>query len=121
LKLISQYDEGNHILELKDAKITYNGNISELKQFQNSEIEETWKKLGELASQINVEDPMASKDAYLYDSMSIKQWLDENVKDENTKKFVQWFIGVCCTSEAHEVSFLFFLIFIKSSGGYENV
>jgi hypothetical protein len=108
-------------LELKDSKITYNGNISELKEFQNSEIEEIWKKLGELSSEINVEDPMSSKNAQLYDSMNIKQWLDENVKDENSKKFVQWFIGVCLTSEPYEVSFLFFLIFIKSSGGYENV
>lgn len=127
LELIPQYDEGKNVLELCSEKYIYQGNISTLTMFTNQdkntqpELDKIWDHLNSLCFEIDLKEPQKHKNAKEFDQMSCQQWIDKNIKLQSTKNMVAWFMTVCLAANPNEVSFLFFLTWLRSSGGYENL
>eukprot|EP01027_Heterolobosea_sp_BB2_P013691 GEZU01019719.1.p1 GENE.GEZU01019719.1~~GEZU01019719.1.p1 ORF type:complete len:488 (-),score=152.38 GEZU01019719.1:545-2008(-) len=137
LKLNPQFDEGKHVLELEGNTYYYEGNISTLNMFdpkskknphatapedlndKRPELERVWSKLDELCKAIDVWNPQNSKDSKHFDHISFEDWSRHNVHNEATRQLVNWFVKVCCVADPSELSFLYFLMFLKAGGGYE--
>ncbi|EGC31688.1 flavin-containing amine oxidase [Dictyostelium purpureum] len=119
VKSFPQYDEGKHVLEINGKKVYYSGNISTLNKGYDLEgLNETIQKIDELASELNPEAPHAHQKSREYDHLTVSEWLDRNTKGIDAKSIINWFCRVCVAAEPSEVSFLYFLHFIRTAGSY---
>eukprot|EP01133_Synstelium_polycarpum_P007437 gene7437-8702_t len=114
-----QFDEGKHVLELNGKKVYYSGNISTLNKDYNLEgLSESIAVIDALAAELDPIKPHAHKKAYEWDHMTVEHWTSLNIKGMDAKKIVDWFCRVCLAAEPSEISFLWFLLFIKAAGNY---
>jgi monoamine oxidase len=74
-----------------------------------------------LCFEIDLNAPHIHPRALEWDSVTCQRWIQDNAKLESTKSLVEWFILVCLAQNTSEVSFLFFLTWLRSSGGYKNL
>ncbi|KAM9988204.1 hypothetical protein ACTFIZ_003569 [Dictyostelium cf. discoideum] len=119
VKSFPQYDEGKHVLELNGKKVYYQGNISNLNKSYNLEgLFESISKIDELSAELNPDKPYAHGKSKEYDQLTVAQWVEKNVKGIDARAIIDWFCRVCVAAEPTEVSFLFFLHFIRTAGNY---
>lgn len=128
LKTRAQFDDGKNVLHISNEKHIYQGNISELTMFasleknQKAEIDVMWEKLDKMANTIkDVGRPFDAPNARKWDTITFAEWVKENVKLESTRKLLNWFVGVCLAVDPSEISFLYFLLFLRAGGGYEKL
>ena len=111
IEYFEQYDKGKHIVNF-DKTSTYNGNISGNSQ---DKIYQTFvQKLDDYASQ-------QLHDINSLDKITAKEWLDKNCPDKYTKDMLEWLFKVCICVDSDELSMLYWIFFLKSCGGYENI
>ncbi|ELR22846.1 amine oxidase, flavincontaining superfamily protein [Acanthamoeba castellanii str. Neff] len=103
-----QYDEGKHILMINGKVSTYTGNISSLNR----------SDLGELEQVVPLDKPYACANALEWDSMNLEVWERQNMKSEVAINLLNFIIRTVFAVEPSQVSFLFFLFFLRSGFGY---
>ncbi|EGG22874.1 amine oxidase [Cavenderia fasciculata] len=114
-----QYDEGNHILELNNKHTLYKGNISTLNTDYNLEgLESTIAIIDKMAEELDASKPYDHPRAKEWDNITLANWIRDNVKGSDAVKILNWFCKVCLAGEPTEISFLWYLLFIKAAGGY---
>ncbi|KAF2077256.1 hypothetical protein CYY_001445 [Polysphondylium violaceum] len=114
-----QYDEGKHVLEINGKKVYYSGNISTLNKDYNLEgLSESIAKIDELASELDPTKPYAHPKVKEWDHMTVTEWTSINVPGKDARTIINWFIRVCLAAEPSEISFLWFLHFIRTAGSY---
>ena len=80
------YDKGKSILYFKDKLKQYKGIIPPLPLFALLSLDAGIKKITKLAKQINVEEPWLSKHANRFDSISLKVWMNQQMKNETARR-----------------------------------
>ncbi len=120
LALREQFDAGRHVLEDKGRVSHYGGGLSEM-DVGAADLEATWKKLDALAAPIDVARPWTACGANEQDSITLRNWLQKNVPEEQTRKMVEWFARVCIAAEPSEFSLLYFLTWLKAGGLYASL
>ncbi|GAM28660.1 hypothetical protein SAMD00019534_118360 [Acytostelium subglobosum LB1] len=120
IKTFEQYDEGKHVLELNGKKIYYEGNISSLNtsKYSLAGLEDAIALVDKLADTIDTKAPHKHPRAHEWDHMTVQHWTTLNIKDVEAKNIIDWFVKVCLAADPSEVSFLWFLLFIKAAGNY---
>eukprot|EP01111_Echinosteliopsis_oligospora_P009453 TRINITY_DN2773_c0_g1_i2.p1 TRINITY_DN2773_c0_g1~~TRINITY_DN2773_c0_g1_i2.p1 ORF type:complete len:456 (+),score=148.79 TRINITY_DN2773_c0_g1_i2:77-1444(+) len=111
-----QNDDGKHVLELNNNLQFYDGNISTISGLEG--INEAIAKIDEFAATLDPSSPYSAPRAKEWDRQTLGEWLNANVSSAGAKLLIIWFSTVCLTCEPHEISFLFFLLFIRSAGSY---
>ncbi|KAL6053941.1 Monoamine oxidase [Balamuthia mandrillaris] len=117
IQTYSQYDEGKHILSIHGKKVLYTGNISSL----NSDYEELDKVVAEwdkLMLEVPLERPQDAIKAEEWDAISMAQWEKDNMKNDAAIHLLNFIIRTVFASEPSQISFLFFLWFLRSGHGY---
>lgn len=118
IQVFPQYDEGKHVLEINGTTTFYSGNISTLNSSSLNGVFKAIDTIDAFANTIDPAHPHLAERAKEWDAMSVAEWTKENVPERDAKAIIDWFVRVCLTFEPHEVSFLYFLLFIKSAGSY---
>ncbi|EFA79410.1 amine oxidase [Heterostelium album PN500] len=119
VETFDQYDEGKHVLELNGKRVYYQGNISKLNTDYNLEgLEETIAMIDKYADTIDVTAPHKHPKASEWDHQTVAHWTEKNVKGKDAKGIIDWFVRVCLAADPTEISFLWFLLFIKTAGSY---
>eukprot|EP00698_Gefionella_okellyi_P010824 TRINITY_DN283_c0_g1_i4.p1 TRINITY_DN283_c0_g1~~TRINITY_DN283_c0_g1_i4.p1 ORF type:complete len:401 (+),score=112.33 TRINITY_DN283_c0_g1_i4:1607-2809(+) len=122
LELVPQFDAGKHVLELCGDRTLYEGNISECTQFgRPPELDGVNKTLDEMSATVPVLAPHTAPNAAEWDRTTLDQWVRANVKDRGAQEFIKWFSRVCLAAEPSESSLLYYLWWLRSGGGYENL
>ncbi|EGG23040.1 amine oxidase [Cavenderia fasciculata] len=114
---ISQYNEGNHILELNNKHNCYKGNVSTLNLDGN--LENTIAIIDKMSEELDPAKPYDHPRAKEWDNITLSNWVNDNVKGADIIKILAWFCKVCLAAEPTEISFLWYLAFIKSAGGFD--
>eukprot|EP00743_Colponemidia_sp_Colp-15_P001267 GILK01001390.1.p1 GENE.GILK01001390.1~~GILK01001390.1.p1 ORF type:complete len:484 (-),score=61.10 GILK01001390.1:112-1509(-) len=121
IKTYPQFDDGKHVLDLNGIKSTYTGNISDLGLFgRPPELDAIVAKLDELAKKVDPANP-ASGESAQYDLITAEKWARDNISNDGCRAIVEWLFKVCMGAESSQVSFLFWLFFLKSAGGYSQL
>eukprot|EP01132_Coremiostelium_polycephalum_P007668 gene7668-9435_t len=114
-----QYDEGKHVLEINGKKVYYEGNISNLNTQYNLEgLNECINLIDKLSAELDPSKPHTHKLTPVWDNITVEQWTKDNVKGKDAKAIIDWFCRVCLAAEPTEISFLYFLHFIRTAGNY---
>ena len=81
-------------------------------------------QLDQMASSIDVNQPWANSNAKDWDSMTLESWMKENVPDWSTNQDFRDLVSAACEPifgcEASEISLLYTLFYIASSGNEQN-
>lgn len=113
-----QYDEGKHILMINGKVSTYTGNISSLNRSDLGELEQVVQQWDELMLKVPLDKPYACANALEWDSMNLEVWERQNMKSEVAINLLNFIIRTVFAVEPSQVSFLFFLFFLRSGFGY---
>eukprot|EP00008_Paramoeba_atlantica_P006552 CAMPEP_0201476042 /NCGR_PEP_ID=MMETSP0151_2-20130828/1338_1 /ASSEMBLY_ACC=CAM_ASM_000257 /TAXON_ID=200890 /ORGANISM="Paramoeba atlantica, Strain 621/1 / CCAP 1560/9" /LENGTH=487 /DNA_ID=CAMNT_0047856307 /DNA_START=67 /DNA_END=1530 /DNA_ORIENTATION=- len=128
IRCVDQFDQGKGILQLTGKQFEFSGNIGTLDIFgKEGLLEKVWDRLDKLAFSVPIEDPYLSPNAAEWDNQSLSDWLEKNVKSEGdggssakqVKNLISWFSIVCLCVETAHTSFLYFLWWLHTGGGYQ--
>jgi len=118
IKSFPQWDDGKHVLEINGTKSYYSGNISTL---NNSDLQGVFRAIDEIdkyAATLDPAHPTKSPRSKEWDSITLDEWTRINVPEKDAKAIIDWFARVCLAAEPCEISFLYFLLFIRTAGSY---
>lgn len=73
------------------------------------------------AQRVDPEQPACSAEAQAWDEMTVKEWLDARGWTEEAKESYALGVQSVLTSEVAEVSWLYWLFYLKSAGGTERL
>jgi monoamine oxidase len=118
IQTIDQFDSGNHILIINGKKSTYFGNISTLNRKDLGELDDVVKKWDQLMLQVPLDKPYEAAKALEWDSMNLEMWERENMRSETAINLLNFIIRTVFAVEPSQLSFLFFLFFLRAGGGY---
>ncbi len=107
IEYFEQYDKGNHIMNFNNKVKLYQTDIS------NIESSNIINKLNELSNHLEKLEK--------FDEITAREWLESNCADKETKEMIDWLFKVCICVDSSNVSFYYWLNFIKSCGGYEQI
>ena len=75
-----------------------------------------------MASKLDNENPRNNNPlAVLWDSQTVQSWIHQNIYFEKVRLLFECAIRAVLGVETNEVSFLFFLWYIRQNGGIENL
>lgn len=109
LQIYPQYQEGKSISHLDQDITYYSSNISE--SDSNDNLQNTIKQLDTLSQILKKDD----------DEISAMTWLNTHCQHPNVRNTIDWLFKVCTCVESSEVSFYFWLLFLKKCGGYAQI
>ena len=112
-------DFGLHIFEQVDsARFDYSAHpLKSLPRLEQAEWEWFVAKLEALAETVNVEHPSATPDATALDSVSLEEWKRVNLDSTFLQHVFDQMIRTEYTLEPKDVSMLYFLLAVRTSGG----
>jgi monoamine oxidase len=103
-----QYDEGTHFLRMFGSSFKYSGNISSLNSFgdvlkEMTDLVAIWDREMLL---VPLDDPSKSPKAQEFDSITLKQWQEKNVKSKEAETLMNFLLWTIFTVPANEVSYM---------------
>jgi len=116
-----QYDEGKHVLLINGKVTHYTGNISSLNRADLGELEHVVQQWDELMLKVPLDRPYDCPEALSWDSMNLELWERQNMKSEVAINLLNFIIRTVFAVEPSQVSFLFFLLFLRSGFGYNSL
>lgn len=113
------HDAGKSSLLLNGKLKLYKGIIPPLPLFALLSVDRAIRKINKLAKTIDLEKPFASPLALEWDSMSLADWMQQQMKNETAKKMFAIAAEAVFATDASTLSFLHALFYIKSSGNLD--
>ena len=121
IETFKQHTKGKKIISLGDRIVEYSGLVpalsintllSSLYHLLNIDLKK---------SSIPVHEPWNAKNAAEYDSITVEDWLKKNVKNEDARSLLRIATEMVFAKEPEEISFLFFLFYIRSGQGFRRL
>lgn len=109
-----QYHQGIKLLSWKKKIHRFRGEIPWLSPFAMFEIWKLQRLLDRLSSQVSPSTPWESADAKKWDSISLEEWKSKTLKTAGARMFLDLATRALCTSEPNDISFLYFLMYLRS-------
>lgn len=117
-KTVRQYADGDNIIDIEGRKALYKGETPALDPADLEQFGIAIATLEAAAAEIEAPLPWAAGQAIEWDSMTIESWLRTNVGSEPARALLRELVRAVMSSEASDVSFLAFLSYIASAGGF---
>jgi len=121
LTLIDQHDKGNKIMVLsKERRIEYSRNIPTLPLLPRIDLNLNLRDLETKAKKVSVINPSLTSHSELWDSYSLETWKQQNMWTYGARQSLNQICRSLLGCEPCEVSFLYFLFFVKSNFGLDE-
>jgi len=105
-------------LEINGTTSYYSGNISSLNRSDLKGVDRAIEEIDKMAATLDPAHPAQAARAKEWDSITLDEWTRLNVPEKDAKAIIDWFARVCLAFEPSEISFLYFLLFIRTAGSY---
>ncbi|KAF7555914.1 hypothetical protein G7Z17_g1799 [Cylindrodendrum hubeiense] len=121
LETYPTYTTGNNTLYHKGAKTTYGadpalGGLPPVDIESLSELQSFIQNVNEMAAELNVNNPWTHSNASYWDSLTVKDFVDQEVTLSNARFLVENAIASILSTEMDEPSLLYFLSYVASAG-----
>ena len=113
------HDAGKSSLLLNGKLKLYKGIIPPLPLFALLSLDRAIRKINKLAKTIDLDKPFNSPHAMEWDSMSLADWMQQQMKNETARKMFAVAAEAIFATDASTISFLHALFYIKSSGNFD--
>jgi monoamine oxidase len=116
-----QYDTGTKILSWGGKLQRYEGDLPRLSLLAQLELLWASKRLEKFQRELPPERPWAAARACEWDSITLESWKLRNMRAAGARLFLDIVTRAVFTSEPRDLSFLFFLNYLRSGQGLESL
>ena len=116
-----QYDTGTKLLSWGGKLQRYDGDLPRLSLLAQLELLWASKRLDKFQRELSPERPWAAPHAREWDSITLETWKRRNMRSKGARLFLDIVTRAVFTSEPRDLSFLFFLNYLRSGHGLESL
>jgi monoamine oxidase len=116
-----QYDTGTKILSWGGKLQRYEGDLPRLSLLAQLELLWASKRLEKFQRELPPERPWTAPRALEWDSITLETWKRSNMRSAGARLFLDIVTRAVFTSEPRDLSFLFFLNYLRSGQGLESL
>ncbi|HEY1602953.1 MAG TPA: flavin monoamine oxidase family protein [Pirellulales bacterium] len=116
-----QYDTGTKILSWAGKLQRYKGDLPRLSVLAQLELLWASKRLDKFQRELSPDRPWAAPHAREWDSITLETWKRRNMRTKGARLFLDIVTRAVFTSEPRDLSFLFFLNYLRSGHGLESL
>jgi monoamine oxidase len=115
-----QYVQGRCIVELNGRRVTGPGESYSLGSANDAAVSRLLARVGELVSQVPLEEPWTAPRAREWDRITVDEWIRSQTRNRDARAMMRLMVEGLYAAEPEEVSLLFFLSYIRSGGSLEE-
>jgi monoamine oxidase len=121
LSIFPTFRNGNSVLCMNGQRVVYDGALPPPTPEDGAELVRAFRLIDEIGSTIPIEAPWAAPNAAELDSKSLSSWARETLQGDFARNAIDALAITLFSSEARELSFLHFVTYIASAGGFEPI
>src|SRR5947209_5969742 len=121
LHTIPQFIDGKDIAELGGRRTTGNREDLGLDAESNAEMERLVGELNRLSEEVPLDAPWTAARAEEFDNMTADDWFRANTQNKAVLGFLHYFTVGIFTCESSQLSFLFFLFYVRSGHNFQDL
>jgi monoamine oxidase len=121
LHLIPELDKGKNILEVNKRRFVADGQSLGWDKQTEAEYQHVLQEIDVLSKQIPLASPWTMLRAEEYDTMSADEWFRTSTKNALIIETLRGLVRGIFTADAHQISFLFFLFYIRSGDNFDSL
>lgn len=121
LRTFEQYHRGRKVLVFEGRRSEYSGLIPKLPWLHVLESGLTLQRLDWLARKVPLDQPMKAKRAKEWDGQSVDAWLAAHLRTTGARAMLRLGTEMIFGAEPEDLSFLFFLLYLRSGGGFQRL
>ena len=114
-----QYTQGKNLLHIHGKLKEFKGTIPKVGPAALLDLQRLIWKVNGLAKSINTQTPWNSPHANQHDAQSVAGWMQQHVYSKSAASLLRIAVNAVFAAEPEELSFLYFLHYVKSAGGLE--
>lgn len=121
LELFPTYHEGKNAVDIGGKVTTYKGMIPSLPFYTLPEMQIALMRFNRMTKQVPADDPLRSKKAAKWDSMSLEQFKNKLLRFTSSRAAFEAATGSVFGHDSSEISLLHFLFYCNAAGGFESL
>jgi monoamine oxidase len=114
----TQFDTGRKSMSIGGEISTYKHTIPSLPIWSLVDLQWVIMKVDRLAKKVPLDRPFSAKKAREWDAMTVETWKQNNVRTAKARTAFDFAVRAIFAAEPNEVSFLHFLFYVRSGGGF---
>jgi monoamine oxidase len=119
-ELVPQYEAGKNITEANHKRFEGAGASYGWGKTKDAEAERVAKAIDELSEGVPLDAPWKAAKAVEWDTMSANDWFERNTRDPEILSTLRGLTRGILTADAYQVSFLYFLFYMRSGDSFES-
>jgi len=119
LHTVPQFETGNNIAKLGGKRLTASGEALGFDPETQSDYDRVIREITKLSDQVPLEAPWSMPRAEEYDHITTDEWLASQTKNKTVLDFLRAFVRGIFTADSYQISFLFFLFYMRSGDNYD--
>ena len=121
LHTVPQFLDGKDIAELGGRRTVGNREDLGLEAESNAELERIVGELDRLSQEVPLDAPWTAARAQEFDNMTADDWFRASTQNKAVLGFLHYFTVGIFTCESSQLSFLFFLFYIRSGHNFQDL
>jgi len=121
LSTYPQFEAGNSITELAGKRTQGKEEDSGLDPKTEADLERLTQELDQLSSELPLDSPWSAPRAAELDSITVEEWIVAHTTNEAVRGFFRAVTRTYISADAKQMSFLFFLFYIRSCDKFETM
>lgn len=114
-----QFESGGKLIEFGGKVKRYSGLIPAIPLLALLETDRVMKRIERMAAAINASSPWLAPEAEALDRDTVAAWLERHVRTAGARALMAIAVRAVFSAEPAEISMLFFLAYVRASGGLE--
>lgn len=121
LMTYQQPHTGTKLIKIDGKLRRYEGDIPALPLLAKLDLGRMFSQLNKMAESIPLDAPYSAKDAQAWDNITLESWKQEHMRTPKARALLDIVAQSVFGAEAGDLSFLFFLFYLRSAGTLEKL
>jgi monoamine oxidase len=121
LHTVPQFETGNNIADLGGKRLTASGEAVGFDPETQAEYDRIVRDLTKLSDQVPLDAPWTMPRAEEYDHITADDWFLAQTKNAAVLGFLRAYVRGIFTADSYQISFLFFLFYMRSGDSYDTL
>jgi monoamine oxidase len=121
LHLVPQFEDGKDISEINGVRTKANGEDTGFNPQTQAEYDRVVRELNVLTGRLPPEAPWTMPRAEILDQMTVQDWLSSATQNKDVHSFIDAMVRSNYAADPFQLSFLYFLFYLRSADNFETV